>query len=505
MPLIPLAFPPGFYRNGTPYTRKARLETGNLVRHHNGAVRPIGGWQRRQDAAGADLATLLADPDAEAIRDVFAWRSLTGGQNVVLGSNSALYFMDEAGTVTDVTYGGYVPNNTSKDASSVVGFGLGLYGVGPYGRSVGLSTADLTPPDRWYFDNFGETLLVGAVNNGDLYELDTAGLTLTTVSAAPVSNQDICVTDQRQVFAVGTDGEPRRVRASDIENFNDWTPATNNQAINRVIQGRGKLLRCINIARQVLILGEMDAHAANYVGPPFVYSVDQVGDNCGLVSQMAVAATDKFAVWWGERNFWLYDGTVQVLPCEVSDFVYSDLNPEQISKITAFTNAEYNEIWWLYQSSSSETGECDSYVVWDYLNNAWYTGKLDRTAGHDKGVLRFPLMVSSAGAIYNHEQEDLFPEDGAYVESGPIDITNGETNTAVRYIYPDTQGDGITFSIIGRQFPTDVEYTYGPYANTNPVPTRAMGRSVRLRADFSEERTELGVCRIDVAPSTGKR
>ena len=117
-------------------------------------------------------------------------------------------------------------------------------------------------------------------------------------------------------------------------------------------------------------------------------------------------------------------------------------------------------------------------------------------------------MVASSGEIYNHELEDTLPDGDVYAETGPIDLKNGEINTAVRYIYPDTEGTGnVTFTLYGRQLPNATEYTYGPYSwqQNNPIPTRAMGRTIRMRVDLDDAASELGVVRLDLAPVTGRR
>jgi len=506
MAILTVDLPPGMLKNGTPYSRRGRWTDGNLVRWHDGAIRPIGGWGRRT-SSGAEIASLTVDPTLEAVRDIFAWRDLNQNQNVVFGSNLGLYHMNAGGVVTDITYAGFTPNNPDKDAIILTGYGAGPYGLGTYGADNNLGGSQPVPPDRWYSDNFGEVLLTGVRNNGGVYELDLGTLTLSAVTNAPSEVQDIVVTDQRQVMAIGGDGEPRRVQLSEVEDRTQWAPAISNQVIDRTLPGTGRLLRCVNVLRSVLILGETDAHVTRYLGPPYVVGVDLAGENCGPICAESVVKTDRFAVWWGSRSFWLYDGTVQQLPCDVIDFLYNDYDEGQASKITAFVNSDFSEIWWLYQSKSTTTTEVDSYVCWDYRENHWSTGRLDRTAGLDKGVTVRPIKVSSAGFIFNHELSDVFPDGDVFVKSGTLELPGGEQNMAVRYLYPDSETTSdLTFEFTAKQFPTDTEYSYGPYAYNNPVSTRVLGRAVRFQANFQIAKSELGVVRLDVAPSgTGHR
>ena len=77
------------------------------------------------------------------------------------------------------------------------------------------------------------------------------------------------------------------------------------------------------------------------------------------------------------------------------------MNNDQRSKIAAVPNAQWNEIWWFYPSSGST--ECDRYVVYDYVENIWTIGKLDRTSGVDRGVFREPFWVDADGDVFEHE------------------------------------------------------------------------------------------------------
>ena len=500
---------PGIYKNGTPHSRRLRWDDGNQIRWHDGAIRPIGGWQRRTDSSSVEIPALVTDASVEAIRDAFTWRSNNQNQNLVLGSNSNLYYVGPTGAVTNITYTGFTPNNSSKDATNVAGYGIGPYGIGAYGATNNLAGEDPTPPDRWYTTAFGELLLTGVRRNGGVYEVDPATLTPVAVANAPSNNQALIVTEERQVMAVGANGEPRRIQISDIENRTSWTPAETNQVVDRTLAGNGRLLNVANISREVVIVGETDAVVGRYIGPPYVWSFDVIANQCGIIAAEALVATDSFAVWWGDRKFWRYHGSLETIKCDVIDFLAVDVDPIQVSKITGFTNSDFNEVWWLYQSQNSSTGEVDSYVVWNYVDKTWLTGRIDRTAGIDKGTLQTPLMVTSGGLLYNHELSDVLPmgEGDVYVQSGSILLGKGDKNMAVRYIYPDSEAIGdVSFTLIGKQMPNDTEYTYGPYAFNNPVPTRAIGRSIRLRSDFLAVRGELGSVRLDYAPiGTGKR
>lgn len=506
MPMIAIDIPPGVIKNGTPYKRRGRWENSNLVRWFNNSARVIGGWLRYTNSAYVNVPALCADVTIEAVRDGYVWKSNAQVPNVVFGSNRNLYHVSSIGAVTNITPAGVVVS--SKDAVLASGYGNNPYGVGAYGVANVIAGQLPTPPNRWAFANFGELLLTCQRGLGSLYELNAGTLTLAVVTNAPTAVQDVIVTSERIVMTIGGTATPRRVKWSDQENRTLWVAAASNQAGELTLPGSGKLLRIINVLQQYVIISEDDVHVARYIAPPYVFSFELAARNCGPIAPEAVVGTERFAVWWGDNSFWLYDGAVKPLPCDVMDFLVMDVNTTQSSKITSFTNSVFSEVWWYYQSTTSTTTECDSYVVWNYADNTWCTGRIDRTGGVDSGVLASPLHVSSASLLYVHEQQGVFPSEGSvFLESGELDMDGGNVNMACRYLYPDTETFGdIAVEILGRQFPTDSIYMYGPYVYANPTPTRAMGRALKFKFTLLTASAELGVMRADIAPmGTGRR
>ena len=63
-----------------------------------------------------------------------------------------------------------------------------------------------------------------------------------------------------------------------------------------------------------------------FVGPPFTFSFQQVGTNCGLIGQNAAVEVDGTAYWMSENGFFRYTGKLESLPCLVEDFVFTIQN-----------------------------------------------------------------------------------------------------------------------------------------------------------------------------------
>ena len=195
---------------------------------------------------------------------------------------------------------------------------------------------------------------------------------------------------------------------------------------------------------------------------------------------------------------------MQELPSDVVDYVFGDINASQVSKIHAVANALNGEAWWFYPSGASN--ECDRYVVWNYNENHWSIGTMNRTAAVDAGVFRDPLWISSAGVVYAHENGLAYGGAEVFAESGPIALGNGDRLLAAVSLLPDekTQGD-VTVTFKARNYPNAAETTYGPYTMANPTSVRFTGRQVRMRvtgARLADWR--FGVPRLDAREGSGR-
>ena len=383
MTFIPLDIPAGFYRNGTDYEQSNRWREGSLVRWRDNSLRPIGGWQERK-------ASFSTNP----VRGMHTW--VTNADNAWLagGSHSELKVMTGGGTITDITPSDLATGR--EDAAANQGFGGGTYGSGYFGnpRQINQNSV-LDPATTWSLDNWGEYLLAVHSDDGRLLEwqLDTA-TNAAVVSNAPTGNLSALVTEERFVFCLGAGGNGRKVQWSDREDNTTWTPAATNEAGDIELQTSGQIMQGVRTRGQTLILTDVDAHRARYLGPPYVYGFERVGTSCGSISAKAAADIDMGVFWMGQKGFFRFDGNgVSELPCDVHDYVFDDFNVAQQSKVWALANAQYGEIWWFYCSSDSL--EIDRYVAFDYMENHWLIGELSRTSGVQRGVFRYPFMAKN--------------------------------------------------------------------------------------------------------------
>jgi len=441
----------------------------SLVRWTEGAMEPVGGWEKRNISALTGKALSL-----------LTWKTNSSVRLMAIGTSSKLYAVTQSNALVDITPVGFTAG--SDDASTGAGYVIGTYGSGFYGIPRA-DTGSVTPATTWSLDTWGEYLVGCSTSDGKLYEwqLDyTTPTKAAVITNAPTSCIGLMVTAERSLFALGASGDGRKVAWSDLENNTIWTAASTNLAGSIILQTSGRIITGKRVRGQNLILTDIDAHTLTYVGQPFVYQAEIAGRACGAASANCVAVLDNMAVWMGQKGFHIYDGYVKPLPCEVYDYVFNNINTNQLSKVYAVNNSQYNEVWWFYPSANSN--ENDSYVVWDYVENHWSIGMLARTAGADRSVFRNPVMVGTDGFIYDHEVGLNYSDALPYAESGPFQIGNGDQILYINEMIPDERNQGsVSATFKTRYYPTSEEITYGPYSLTQPTSVRFNGRQIKMR------------------------
>jgi len=493
MALIPISIPPGVYRSGTELQSAGRWYDVNLVRWTEGAMEPVGGWEVRPISALTGKA-----------RSLITWKTNGNVRLMAAGTSSKLYAVTQSNVLVDITPVGFTAG--SDNASTGAGYGISTYGGGFYGTPRP-DSGSVTPATTWSLDTWGEYLVGCSTSDGKLYEwqLDYTTPTKAAVIAnAPTSCIGLLVTAERSLFALGASGDARTVAWSDLENNTVWTPSSTNLAGSIQLQTSGRIITAKRVRGQNLILTDIDAHTLTYVGQPFVYQAEIAGRACGAASANCVAVLDNMAVWMGQKGFHVYDGYVKPLPCEVYDYVFNNINTNQISKVYAVNNSQYNEVWWFYPSAGSN--ENDSYVSWDYVENHWSIGTLARTAGTDRSVFRNPIMIGTDNYIYDHEVGLNYSGALPYAETGPFQIGQGDQILYINEMIPDERNQGsVSATFTTRYYPTSEETTYGPYSLTQPTSVRFNGRQIKMRVTTTTPSDwRVGTQRLNAIPG-GRR
>lgn len=311
------------------------------------------------------------------------------------------------------------------------------------------------------------------------------------------------VTDGQWTTVATSDGEgsPCNVRWPSQESLTDWTPTADNTAGDFPLASVGRAMNGKRMPRETLIWTDADLHAAIYVGGTVVYTFEWRGDKCGAISPNSMAVVGDTAYWMGDNGFFRYDGAVSSIPCDVHDYVFRKLNKQKSQRVYAVSVSQYGEMWWYYPADDSE--EVNAYVVYNYKENHWNVGTLARTAGVDRGVFLVPIKVGPDGKIWKHETGlDNPGADPIYVESGPVEIEEGNNVWMVRRLVPDEANLGAVSVYVAASFwPTDALTFIGPLSPLAPTPIRLTGRQMSFKLQETEDGSDfrIGVWRVDAA------
>lgn len=497
--LVPLNIRPGIFANGTFLNQQGRWNDSNLVRFVRGYIQPVGGWNRLQAFVGTtedttDIA-LTGRPCGS-----LAWRASSNQAWLVMGTHSNVYGY-RAGNLYDITPVSFVTGR--EHAEPGAGYGDGGWGSGGYG--IGLSAfGEIIDASSWTFDVYGDfTIGVNDPNSRTLYQwLSTSPNTvMTAVSNAP-SCSAVVVTPEQFIFALGAGTNYNRVQWNHPGQIGNWTPSTTSQAGASDLITNGKLQCGLRLRNETILYTDADAHSAAYVGGLFVYQFRQIGTGCGIVSKRAAVAVDSIAFWMGHNGFFVYDGTVRTLPCDVWDKVFPVLDPVQKSKVWATQNSEFNEITWFFPNAAEGgTPNPTRYVTYNYVTGEWMIGGMDRSAGVDAGAINKPVWLSANGWVWQQESGTARVSTSGsqletYIESGPILIEQGgrvmRAHTFVadeRLPNDNVQAAGYSqrtaYLFKAAMYPDKLEFgddePFFQAADGNPISIRRTGRWVRLR------------------------
>ena len=446
-------------------------------------------------------------------------------------------------------------SDTGNGGSSVVGtyqinVGLDIYvpstgwGVNGWGSGTFGSTSSLSDTNQlriWTHDNFGEDLIINQRNSGifkwtENNEVSTRAVELSGISGAnlvPTKGLQVITSEvDRHLIVLGADPisgssrtgtiDPMLIAFSDQENSLDFEPLSTNTAGSLRLSSGSSIIGGVKSRQEILVWTDTALYSMQFIGPPFTFGVNLINEGTGLIGPKAAVTTPSGVYWMSYNNFYVYNGTVQTLPCSVHNYVFSDINLTQSFKINAFTIKDKSEIGWFYCSSNSD--EIDRYVIYNYVEGIWFYGQLSRTAWLDSGIVNYPRAVSGG---YLYEQETGFDDDGSpmtnvFIESSDLDIGDGEQLSFIKRIIPDykfLQDDNsgnVNLVLKTRNFPGDTLTTNSTSAissSTQQAFVRSRSRQIALRFESDDDATNngnlsigwrLGATRIDIKPD-GRR
>jgi len=431
-----------------------------------------------------------------------------------------------------------------------------------WGEESSVTSVTLAP-GSWSLDNYGQ-ILVATIKNGKTYTWDPSALArlntrATVVANAPTASICSVVSDRdRHLFLFGTETtigdpttqDPMLIRFSNQEDINTWNPTVTNTAGTFRLDTGNEIIGALQGKDYILVLTDQAAYTIQFVGPPFTFSIRQVGTNCGCIGQHAMIYAQGAVFWMGYGGgFFAFDGTVKQIPSLVEDFVFTttgdnlgiNYNASQI--VYAYHNSLFNEVGFNYAQAGST--QIDRNVVYNFVENTWSVGSLARTTYQDAitfslpyatqynrtGTPTFPTIngvTNTYGSSKYWAQETGFNEVdangnktaiAAYIKSGDYDISeqglsgDGQLIMRVKRFIPDFKSleGNVKITLYFRDYPANADSTpsttppliTGPFtitSSTTKVDTRVRGRQVSLKIENEavDETWRYGTLRLDI-------
>ena len=479
---------------------------------------------------------------AENFDRSFEIKSITNTNAFVIEQDTT----ESTGSVTTGTADASFDINIGP-AFSTFGYGWGTSTWNTETWGTPRSTSSVTLDGRdWSLDNFGENL-IATVLNGSTYQWSptTDGLSgkASLVTNAPTTSKfSLVSTPDRHLILFGTEStigtgssqDPLLLRFSNQEDINTYQPTAENTAGALRIQDGSQIVGADKARGAILVWTDTSLHGLQFVGPPFTFGLNQLGRNCGLLGQHAAVVVRDVAYWMGQNAFFAFDGTVKKLPCTVDDFVFEALDLTQTDQIFAGVNTEFAEIIWFYVTNPTNdpAPQVNKCVIYNYLEQSWSIGSLNRTTWVDRGVFQNPLATEyltdstanvtptviglSNGVSKHYKQEFGTDADGsamqAFIQSGDFNIDEGgeQLMRISRFIpdFRDQSGDlSITWSFKNYPYGNVISQTASTVATTDTKKDiRGRGRQANFKIQSNEQggNFKMGTFTIDAFPDGGR-
>ena len=482
---------------------------------------------------------------------------------LTVATNSFTITMQTTETGTPMSATGSASINPYEEIGPTIqtygyGWGTGTWSRGTWGSAT-TSSSVILDPGSWSLDNFGQQL-IATVKDGKTFVWNP-GLSnpleqrAVVMSGAPTATRLTITSDRdRHVVHFGTETtigntstqDPMFIRFSDQEDFSTYAPTSTNTAGTFRLDTGNKIVAAVSGKDYNLILTDQAAYTMQFVGPPFTFSIRQVGSNCGCIGQHATVYADGKVFWMGAGGgFFVFDGTVKLLPSLVEDFVFTTtgnnvgINYASNEIIYASHNSLFNEIVWFYPAgtpTSNPAVQNNRSVTYNYVEGTWSKMSLARSTYADASTYDVPYATEydstavpsidnlsgatntfGASTYFAHEVgNNKIALDGtetaiaAFIQSGDFDIQqegDGQFIMRISRFLPDfknLQGNAV-ITIGLKEFPIDTSSSsqLGPFtisSSTQKIDTRARGRLANLKIQNTavNETWRFGTFRADV-------
>ena len=477
------------------------------------------------------------------------WNAYNFGQNLLFGPRgSGLYYwtaptLSARGVALNTTGGTVtITNSSSTGAPALITSTVNL----PNNSSIQLGTTGALPTGlstntTYYVVNvLGTAFNVSLTQGGIPISTSSDGSGTQSISLlmdVPLFQNYLQVSDSSNfVIVFGTNDygsstlDPMLIRWSDQQSTVVWYPDITNQAGSVRLSHGSQIVTAIQTRQEIVVFTDAALYSLQYLGPPYVWGVQLLSENTTIIGPNAAVLASGVIYWMGIDKFYMYDGTVQTLSCDLRRFVFQDMNYYQNEQVYCSTVEGFNEVWWFYVSGTGN--QINSYVVYNYLEKNWYYGTMARTAWLDTTLQNNPIAATYNGYLLNQENGVDDNETGtpapidAYISSSEFDVGDGDHFVFIDRILPDLTFSGSTSgtspittmtlyaltdsgSGVTQTYNNNVAYTAAYNITeefTGQVYTRIRGRQMILKMESNKVGTtwQLGAPRFNMRPD-GRR
>lgn len=443
----------------------------------------------------------LSDGDRVKIAGAAATGGITAPQInlehiIRVTSASTFDVMTTGQSTSSVTAGGgagtvYSPplpaGNLNEQATQ--GYGAGLYGVGLYGTAL-VSPGARSYPRIWFIDRYANTFIMTPGNQGGVYQWTGSNLVAPVLVTNAPTAVNYAFISNNILVTFGAGGTENRIFASDQSDITQWTSSSTNQVFDDDVEGASRLISHCPAENINVIFTENKCYTFRYIGLPFVWEIQLLDSSIGLIAPMARVPAKGMAFWMGQENFYMYrGGKVEIIPSNTQhqstalNYVFDDLNYGQKSKIFAWYNKEFNEVWFHYPSANSN--EPNRVVRVNLLDYTWVIDTADRTAAEYPAITLKNPLLANVGELFKHELgTDDNGEPLSFTLSSNLRYYGKDTTFNSGY-YPDSiQTGNITFNVTGKLFPQSLNTTYDQDFSVPPISATEDQISVTLSGRF---------------------
>jgi hypothetical protein len=116
--------------------------------------------------------------------------------------------------------------------------------------------------------------------------------------------------------------DPMLIAFSDQENALDFEPQTTNTAGSLRLSSGSSIIGAVKSRQEVLIWTDTALYSMQFVGPPLTFAVNLINEGIGLIGPKAAVTAPQGVFWMSYNNFYIYNGSVQTVPCTVQNYVF---------------------------------------------------------------------------------------------------------------------------------------------------------------------------------------